>query len=384
MWADVWYLPDEDWEAEGKAKVICDIQEMLTNLSPPQRPRRLIAFSYTIAPLDRGKTATTALRRMFDVSETLGIPMYVEMATYTWWQSRKDLWSDPQNVEWTGWSPETAMTEAVRNWGFPFEVAPHPFLGSRAYRKAVEEAIRPMGEEIAKWCAHLQRTGKPQLFAGMDMDDEINPLNFGLSDEAIKAREYGILTHSYLARHGGDPLGILPPKPEGVSEQEWIGQHADWRPDDFDEDAIEAIREYLTWQAGIWKETGVPENKMYIHSVPDFATGLAMSKAAFVPGARPAWSVYPGWEDVDDMIAQFSSGLKARGWPPWGVSEFIMGGSEDDIAGAIEKMLSALPNNRIFLVQNWDNLVRAWLTSEDEAKVRQGEAFLAAVRKTLL
>lgn len=384
LWDRTLYVPDEQWRQSGRAKVISDIQEMLEALDVPPHPRRLVAFSCTIAPLDRGDDAVKALDRLFDVSEALDVPLYIEVAAYTWWQTRKDLWSDPANVEWTGWTADAAMKSARRNWGKPFTVAPHPFLASPAYRNAVAGAITPMARRIASWVRHLDAVGRSYLFAGMDMDDEINPLNFAESDEAIEAKENRIFTHWYLFSHGGDPMAILPPKPEGVSRADWLTSHASWRPDDFTDSVVECFRGYLTWQAGVWKAAGVPGDKMYIHSVPDLADGTRMSAAALVPGVRPGWSVYPGYEPLDAMIEQFSRALEASGWPPWAVSEFLMWGSRREIASTIERLLAALPNNRIFLVQNWDNGVRRWLASDDPAEAAQGEAFLAALRKALL
>jgi len=123
-------------------------EEVLTRV--PNRPGSRIqtGVSYVFSCL-RTPPATTlqALRTFLDAAAQTDMPVLVQIDTEHWWEARPDLWNwwdpaqpgyDPanwDNVEWTGWSPETALKIAWRNWGRQIRVLPPPNLASPRYHR---------------------------------------------------------------------------------------------------------------------------------------------------------------------------------------------------------------------------------------------------------
>lgn len=72
----------------------------------------------------------------------------IELDGINYWQARPDLWNwwdkskpgynpeNKKNVEWTDWTPDSAVKIGWRNWGSQHRVLPMPNLMSPAYLKA--------------------------------------------------------------------------------------------------------------------------------------------------------------------------------------------------------------------------------------------------------
>jgi hypothetical protein len=92
--------------------------------------------------------AAQTLKQYLSLSVRYEIPVLVQLDGESWWHNRPDLWNwwdkskpgyNPENrhnVEWTDWTPDSAVKIGWRNWGRQLRVLPMPNLMSPAYIKA--------------------------------------------------------------------------------------------------------------------------------------------------------------------------------------------------------------------------------------------------------
>jgi hypothetical protein len=105
--------------------------------SNPTRWGLSIFLSYLDGPPD---ALSETLSRLCAQSARTQVPILIVLDGPNWWGYRKDLWQDPQNVEWTGWGSQHVVQIAWRNWGRQIRVLPPPNLASPAFRRASREA----------------------------------------------------------------------------------------------------------------------------------------------------------------------------------------------------------------------------------------------------
>ncbi len=83
------------------------------------------------------------------------------------WRSRKDLWSDPKNVEALDWDG-TASTGRRLDWSKnPTEAPPQMCFNSKAIQTDVQQRSALLGKAIQAGVKKLQERKKPELFAGV-------------------------------------------------------------------------------------------------------------------------------------------------------------------------------------------------------------------------
>ena len=82
------------------------------------------------------------LRKVIHLSEESGIPVHFHLDGQNWIGGRPDLWNwfdpdlpgyDPENkknVEWTSWTPDSAVKICWRDWGCQIRILPAPNLFS--------------------------------------------------------------------------------------------------------------------------------------------------------------------------------------------------------------------------------------------------------------
>ena len=121
-----------------------------------------LALDYTDAQL------RTLIERTFAIASKYKIAVGFHIDDSKFWMNRRDLWSNPANVEWLDWQG-TPNTGQYLNWGGgPWKLAPQACFNSPAI---VAEARRVaggvIGRAIAEQFAKLRRDGDEALFAGV-------------------------------------------------------------------------------------------------------------------------------------------------------------------------------------------------------------------------
>ena len=247
----------------------------------------------------------TLIERTFEVASRYKIAVGLHIDDSKFWMNRRDLWSNPANVEWLDWKG-TPNTGLYLNWGQPWKLAPQACFNSPAMlNEARRLAGKVIGPAIAEQVAKLRNTGNEALFAGVIMGWETA---IGRDFETHRDLGYCALTNLGFSEQSP------PPDPDRALEsvvQNWIG----------------------TWSKSL-ADAGVPSDRIYSHITfisrkqYDDEHGSrrgSYSRAviytpplvAFSQDYRPGFTTYAIADKLEDIYAA----LNAHGNPPWASSE---------------------------------------------------------------
>jgi lysophospholipase L1-like esterase len=141
-----------------------------------------LAILYT--PKEQVKETAARLRADLALAQQIEVPVLIQVDTENWLPESLTNWFDPSkpgydpskvnDVEWTGWTPDTAVKLCWRNWGTVVRVGPHPNLLSprfQAWEKSIYDALAPV---VVEWLAALPAE-KRWLFVGWKCGWETTP-----------------------------------------------------------------------------------------------------------------------------------------------------------------------------------------------------------------
>ncbi len=258
-----------------------------------------LALDYSDAQL------RTLIERTFAIASKYKIAVGLHIDDSKFWMNRRELWSNPANVEWLDWKG-TPNTGQYLNWGEPWKLAPQACFNSPAMLdEARRLAATVIGPAIAAQVAKLRATGDEALFAGVIVGWETA---IGRDYDTGRLLGYCALTNLGFSEQAPppDPDGAL-----GSVVQGWIG----------------------TWAKGL-ADAGVPSAKIYSHIAfisrkqfqeqpnPDQRSYAQIvlytpPPVAFGEGRRAGFSVYADADVIGDIHGE----LAAHGNPPWASSE---------------------------------------------------------------
>jgi hypothetical protein len=144
--------PGQAWQ-QNRPETITDtlFESVKAKLGTSQGATRW-GLSFILSYLDGPPDALAeTLARLCDQSVRTQIPLLIVLDGQNWWGHSKEIWQDPQNVEWTWWGSEHAVRIGWRNWGQQIRVLPQPNLASPAFRRASSEAMTPLLAHLAKF-----------------------------------------------------------------------------------------------------------------------------------------------------------------------------------------------------------------------------------------
>jgi hypothetical protein len=321
-----------------------------------------VAMDYTDAQL------RTLIEWTFAIASKYKIAVGFHIDDSRFWMNRRDLWSNPANVEWLDWQG-TPNTGLYLNWGEPWKLAPQVCFNSPAMlTEARRLAGRVIGPAIAEQVAKLRNTGDDALFGGVIVGWETE---IGHDFETRRALGYCALTN----------LGFSEKAP----------------PRDMDRELQSVVQNWIeTWSKSL-ASAGIPTDKIYSHLT--FALGKELEEqrgaggashsstahtpldAAFGAAHRPGFSTYPNTE----MLGEIYAALNARGNPEWASSE---GTNVDIYSGppripdeSMEDYLARMFNHGATLTN-----VFGWGVGDEDNVFRratESEQALAAYRKFL-
>lgn len=258
-----------------------------------------LALDYTDAQL------RTLIERTFAIASKYRIAVGLHIDDSKFWTNRRDLWSNPANVEWLDWKG-TPNRGQYLNWGEPWRLAPQACFNSPAMLgEARRLAGTVIGPAIADQLARLRERGDEALFAGV-----IAGWETAIGRDFETHRDLGYCALANLGFSEKAP----PPDPERALE----GVVRGW---------IEAWSKSLA-------AAGVPADRIYSHVAfssrrrfdaahgPD---GRSYSQSvmytpptvAFGESHRPAFTTYPD----ADILGEIYQALDAHGDPPWASAE---------------------------------------------------------------
>jgi hypothetical protein len=214
------------------------------------------------------------------------------------WGQRKDLLSNPDNIETADWKQEPS-TGRRADWGpKPTKFPPQMCFNSPAVVAAVKDRAGLIGLEIKQELAVLKSLGKEHLFAGVIAGWETN---IGRDFET------------------GRPLGYRALGHRGFSQRN--------PPKDPDLERVRIVKEFMELWANSLHAGGVPRKKIFCH-IAFTSQGLraadakesyaekvnfALPEVAFSSACRPGFSTYPEGATFKEVHAV----LARHGSPGW-------------------------------------------------------------------
>ncbi|MEI7728859.1 MAG: hypothetical protein WCO56_04775 [Verrucomicrobiota bacterium] len=107
------------------------------------------------------------VERAFDLALEANMAVGFHVDDSMFWRSRKDLWSDPQNVEALDWDG-TPNTSRRLDWSKkPTSAPPQMCFNSQAVQREVRQRSAVIGKAIQAGVNRLQQLKRPELFAGV-------------------------------------------------------------------------------------------------------------------------------------------------------------------------------------------------------------------------
>jgi hypothetical protein len=286
------------------------------------------------------------------------------------WARRKDLWSDPKNVEALDWDG-TPCTGRRLDWGpQPSEAPPQMCFNSKVIVREVQRRSALIGKAIQAGVKQLQQRNRPELFAGVIA-----------GSETMIGQDYK--TNSYLGYRALLNRGYSRAHP----------------PQDMDMVREKVVQEFIDhWTEGL-AAAGVSPQKIYSHTafLPHrvFQPGdhgdvtyaqynhFAPPSVAFGNDHRPGFSTYPQPGLYDDIYAELAR-HKQVGWASSEGTNLQLGSAPGQSGMNMETYLAKMFNHGGTLVT-----IFSWGIGGEANKnmdfrvVTEGDKALQAYRKFL-
>ncbi len=330
-------------------------------------------FSYLHHPRER---VVADLREFLQLAGETDMPVVVQLDGEQWWGNRPDLWNwwdtnragcsaaNRANVEWTGWSPESAIKIAWRNWGRQLRVLPPPNLMSPRYRAACHEEMRVLMPLVLDWWRALPANQKDLLIGiklGWESSIGVNAWYYPGGNELLDQPEANDPTTGLKAdqppARGVVPIGYAAVQTAGIRTNGNLTEA----------DLAEVARRHLEDLCREANRLGVPREKLFTHGAA-WKDEEALYAAAVNQFSCPGWSFYKHAANPRGD-AGVQRALKLSDAPHWAAVEWLYQGGNDTAAWrrALTNTL-ADPRCRYLCIYNWSG-------------VRDNRAALDAIRQ---
>ena len=173
----------------------------------------------------------------FELAQEADVAVGFHIDDSMFWARRKDLWSDPKNVEAMDWAG-TSSTARRLDWGKePSAAPPQMCFNSTSIQREAQQRAALIGKAIQAGVNRLQQLKRPELFAGVIAGSETQ---IGKDLKTGKYLGYrALLNRGFTREH---PPKDMDGELENVT-QEWIE----------------------LWTSGL-ADAGVPLQKIYSHT----------------------------------------------------------------------------------------------------------------------
>ncbi len=322
----------------------------------------------------RDAEINTFVELAFSLALETGVAVGFHIDDSMFWARRKDLWSDPNNVEALDWDG-TPSTNRRLDWqtgpgAQPDAAPPQMCFNSKAILREVEGRSTLVGKAIQAGVKRLIERNKPELFAGVIAGWET------MIGQDFKTGKYlgyrALLNRGFRREH--------PPR-------------------DLDLEREKVVQEFIEhWTQGL-AEAGIPSRKIYSHTAflsrRAFQIGgnhestysqhnhFAPPAVAFGKHHRPGFSTYPQPGLFDDVYQQLAS-HKQVGWASSEGTNLQLGSGPGQSGMTMETYLAKIFNHGGTLVN-----IYSWGIGGEANKhmdfrlVTEGEEALRAYRKFL-
>jgi platelet-activating factor acetylhydrolase IB subunit beta/gamma len=245
------------------AEVLAYVRDKFGEAS--QRSHLKVGVSIIYSPRDQIAESVRQLRADLLLAQKLEVPILVQVDTENWLPESLLNWYDPQkpgfdpakvaDVEWYGWTPDTAVKVCWRNWGTPIRVGPHPNLLSprfQAWEKTIYEAMAPV---VVQWARELP-ADKQWLYVGWKCGWETMPNN---------QYRYFRDGNSYYSRTDNPAwndtdiqrIGYNAAQSAGIQSTGELGHSQ----------LMKVVGRHLAFLASTARSLGLPREKLYAHTL---------------------------------------------------------------------------------------------------------------------
>jgi hypothetical protein len=306
----------------------------------------------------------------FDLALETDVAVGFHIDDSMFWRSRKDLWSDPQNVEALDWDG-TPNTSRRLDWSkTPTSAPPQMCFNSKVIQREVQQRSALLGKAIQTGVNRLQQLERPDLFAGVIVGSET------MIGQDFKTGKY--LGYRALLNRG------------------FTREHP---PADLDLEREKVVQEFIDhWTKGV-AAAGVSPQKIYSHTAffPRRAFKLggnqeitysqhnnfAPPSVAFGNHHRPGFSTYPAPGRFDDIYEELAKHRQVS-WASCEGTNLQLGSGPGQSGMTMETCLAKMFNHGATLVN-----IFSWGIGGEANKhmsfrvVTEGEEALKAYRKFL-
>jgi hypothetical protein len=322
-----------------------------------------IGFDHTDAEVTR------FIRSAFDLALETDVAVGLHFDDSMFWAKRKDLWSDPKNVEALDWEG-TPCTGRRLDWSKdPSAAPPQMCFNSKVIQQEVQRRATLIGKAVQAGVKQLQQHNRPELFAGVIAGWETM---IGQDFNTNRVLGYrALLNRGFTRAHP---------------------------PQDMDLEREKVVQEFIEhWTQGL-AAAGVSPEKIYSHTAfvshRTFNLGentmsfsqfnhFAPPSVAFGKAHRPGFSTYPQAGLFDDIYTELVKHQQV-GWASSEGTNLQLGSGPGQSGMNMETYLAKMFNHGAALVN-----IFSWGIGGEANKnmsfrvVTEGEEALQAYRKFL-
>jgi hypothetical protein len=291
------------------------------------------------------------------------------------WARRKDLLSDPNNIEASDWDG-TPCTGRRLDWqtgpgAKPDAAPPQMCFNSKAILREVQQRSTLLGKAIQAGVDRLQQQNRPELFAGVIAGSET------MLGQDFKTGRYlgfrALLNRGFSREH--------PPVDIDLERGKVVQEFIDRWTDGLAAAGVspEKIYSHVTFVSRRVFDAGDPDSRITYSQHNHFAP----PSVAFGPHHRPGFSTYPQPGNFD-QIYQELAGHKQVGWASCEGTNLQLGTGPGQSGMNMETYLSKMFNHGATLVN-----IFSWGIGGEAHRnmsfrvVTEGEPSLQAYRKFL-
>lgn len=308
--------------------------------------------------------AALQLKKYLSLSEQFELPVIVQIDGEQWWQNRPDLWNwwdetkpgynprNRKNVEWTGWTADSAVKIGWRNWGRQLRVLPMPNLMGPRYRKACHVEMRRLVPIITAWWNALPEE-KKYLLVGVKIGWEsaigVNNWYYPNGNSYLNKPEnndptYGLKTDKIPDR-GVTAIGYAAVKTARIARSGKLTG----------EMQTEVVKRHLDDLCKLASKLGIPRERLFTHG-GGWSQGETLYSAAVNKYSCPGWSFYDHAADPRTDTTAMKA-LQSSNAPYWGAVEWLFKGEDtkEQWKSAIMNTLS-VSRIRYMCIYNWGGI----------------------------
>lgn len=310
------------------------------------------------------------IERAFSLAIETNVAVGFHIDDSMFWANRKDLWSNPQNVEAMDWNG-TPCTSRRLDWSKdPSPAPPQMCFNSKAIQREVLHRASVIGSAIEAGRHRLGEVNRPELFAGVIA-----------GSETMIGQDFAT----------GKYLGYRALMNRGFSRQH--------PPRDLDREREDIVHEFIDlWAKGL-TDAGIAPDKIYSHTaflshrafVGDDNNAVSYSQhnhfvppsVAFGKQHRPGFSTYPQPGLFDEIYAELAT-HKQVAWASSEGTNLQLGAGPGQSGMGMETYLAKMFNHGATLVTIFSWGIGGEANKNmDFRQVTEGIEALTAYRKFL-